>query len=124
MFGALIKRNILPTWLLTIARNFSVTMFSSVMDSVLRFIAYGYLAKRLGPEAFGINAYMYATMLFFGSLADFGLRIFGAREIAAHPDEVEKKVSTILSLKLVFMMTAFVVMQIFVVLTRNTGQEM
>jgi O-antigen/teichoic acid export membrane protein len=123
IFHNSIKRNIIPIWLLTIARNFSITMLSSVMDSVLRFIAYGYLAKRLGPKAFGVNAYMYTTMLFFGSLADFGLRIFGAREIAAHPDEVEKKVSHILSLKFVFMISAFVMMQVFVVSTRSTEQE-
>lgn len=109
-------------WVGIIARNFSATMFCSALDSALRFFAYGYLARQLGPEVFGINSFMYATTLFFGSLSDFGLRILGAREIASRRAETEELVGRILSLKLVFVIAAYVLMQVFVFLTRDSAE--
>jgi O-antigen/teichoic acid export membrane protein len=97
-------------------------MVAGVLDAGLRFLGYGYLAKQLGPEAFGINSFMYTTTFLFGSLSDFGLRILGAREIASHPDKIEEQVSVTLSLKLALMVTAYMLMQVFVWLTRDSAQ--
>lgn len=110
------------SWGQIVFQNFSATMVSSVVDSALRFLAYGYLARQLGPEMFGINSFMYTTTFFFGSFSDFGLRILGAREIAAHPDRAEEQVSATLSLKIVFMVAAYALMQVFVFLTRGSTQ--
>jgi O-antigen/teichoic acid export membrane protein len=109
-------------WLRIVAHNFSATMTSSVADSVLRFVAYGYLARQLGAEVFGINSFMYTTTVFFGSLSDFGLRILAAREIASHPEKAERQVGVTLALKLVLATLTYGLMLLFVVLTREAPE--
>jgi O-antigen/teichoic acid export membrane protein len=119
---AVAKREDHRPWLQIVVQNFSATMTSSVADSVLRFVAYGYLARQLGPEVFGVNSFMYTTTVFFGSLSDFGLRILAARDIASHPERMERQVGTILALKLALATLTYGLMLLFVVLTREAAE--
>jgi len=96
-----------------IIRNFSSLAISSALDRTLRFVAYSYLARVLGAEAFGMNSFAYTTFIFFSGIANFGMRTLGSREIATHRDEVKRYASNILTMRLVLSVVAFAAMQIF-----------
>jgi len=109
-------------WWRIVARNLSSMVIATVLDSGLRFVAYGIAAQRLGPEAFGLNAWMYSAAFFFGGIADFGLQTLGVREIATHRDNIAITVSRILSLKIILTLLSFLMMVLFVFVTQTTTQ--
>jgi O-antigen/teichoic acid export membrane protein len=96
-----------------ILRNFSSLVFANLFDTLLRFIAYIYLARALGSEGFGMTAFAYSTWFFFASISDFGLRMFGIREVAKKKYSVKKYFSNIISLKIGFSIVAFIGMCLF-----------
>ncbi|MBN1580631.1 MAG: flippase [Anaerolineae bacterium] len=96
-----------------IVRNFFSLAASSTLDRALRFVAYSYLARVLGVEAFGVNSFAYTAFMFFSGVGDFGIRTLGSREIATHKEDVKTYASNLWTMSLVLSVIAFVAMQIF-----------
>ncbi len=60
------------------------------------------LARLLGAGGYGVVAVAVAVLLYLNYLADCGVEVLGVREVAAHPETVDRFVPPILALRLAF----------------------
>lgn len=84
----------------TVGRNFFAL---GAGEAIARLIAFGatvYLARTLGPGAYGVIGLALAILLYFNYLADCGIETLGVREIAAEPGRAATLAPAILSLRL------------------------
>jgi len=65
-----------------LARNFALLCIGELASKICGFVAFIYLARVLGPSAFGQLEFALALIFFFTLLVDSGLGSFGAREIS------------------------------------------
>lgn len=85
----------------TVGRNF---LALGAGEAVARLVAFGatiYLARTLGPGAYGVVGLALAVLLYFSYLADCGIETLGVREIAADHSRVATLAPAILTLRLV-----------------------
>jgi PST family polysaccharide transporter len=65
-----------------LAANFLLLAGGEGLAKLLTFAAFSYLGRVLGPERYGSLEFVLATVIFFALPVDFGLGIYGARELA------------------------------------------
>lgn len=87
-----IKRLRKPSFL-----NLLILMGGEFAARGFTFIAFAYLARTLGQEAYGYVAPAYAVLMFCLLVADFGAATLGTREIAKNPDVAEELVNKVAS---------------------------
>ncbi|MEO8294942.1 MAG: flippase [Gemmatimonadota bacterium] len=84
----------------TVQKNFAAL---GAGEALARLIAFGstvYLARTLGPGAYGVIGLATAVLLYFTYLADCGIETLGVREIAADHTRVHTLAPAVLSLRL------------------------
>jgi O-antigen/teichoic acid export membrane protein len=68
-------------------RNFGFLLFSSLSSRVILAFITVYLARRLGPEAFGIIGFSQSFLVYFTSLTDLGLRTISMRDVSVSDNQ-------------------------------------
>lgn len=68
------------------------------------FVSTAWLARMLGPEAYGIIGFGAAFVSYFALVVVFGTDHFGTREIASEPEKTEALVSRILGARLMLLL--------------------
>lgn len=86
----------------SVAQNTSFLTFASVLQKVISFVYFTFLARVIGVENTGQYFFAISFSTIFAVVADFGLVPVLTREAAKYPDQSERYVNTILWTKMVF----------------------
>jgi O-antigen/teichoic acid export membrane protein len=84
----------------TVQKNFAALGAGEALARLVAFGATVYLARTLGPGAYGVIGLATAVLLYFTYLADCGIETLGVREIAADHTRVHTLAPAVLSLRL------------------------
>lgn len=100
-------------------RNLVILLSGEFAARGFTFIAFAYLARTLGQEAYGYLAPVYAVLMFCVLVADFGAGTLGTREIAKNPDAAENLVSKIASAQMLIASGLLILLIVFSLLISN-----
>jgi O-antigen/teichoic acid export membrane protein len=84
----------------TVRRNFFALGAGEAAARLIAFAATVYLARTLGPGAYGIIGLATAVLLYFTYVADCGIETLGVREIASDPTRAQTLAPAVLTLRL------------------------
>jgi O-antigen/teichoic acid export membrane protein len=90
-------------------RNILRLSVGDFLAKSLYFVAFVYLARKLGVESYGVLEFANATIMYFLFLADGGLELWGTREVARGA-EMRQLVTQIVVLRLLLAILAFMVL--------------
>ena len=88
-------------------RNFLVLFFGNVIGQILLLLGMVKLARVVGPAAFGVWSYSQAWFFYLLRAGEFGLEVTGIRAIAKDRSELQKRVSWVLTLRIVMAIALF-----------------
>ena len=94
-------------------KNYSFLASSYAASRLLTFFSLVYIARRLGVQSFGQVNFAYALFMYSTLLTHLGLMTFGTREVARHPDQIQHRVTHILSLRMVLTLASFLLLLLF-----------
>lgn len=80
------------------------------MGKGVGFVAFAYLARTLGPEAYGATELAFSLALLFGFLVEFGTDAIGAREVARDRDAVPRLAAQIPAMRILVALLAIPLM--------------
>jgi len=101
-----------------IATNYAILATGEVVSKLFTFIAFVYLARRLGPATFGTVEFAIALIVLFTLFVEGGFSPYGAREVAKDPAKVSWLPSRIVGLRSVLAMVGFTLLVGLVVLLK------
>lgn len=102
-----------PHHSLKLLSNFSWLFAGTAGKIIIRFAASLYLARVLGPLGFGQIAFAQAILAYFILFTDSGLQTFGTREVAAAPEERDRIVGKILTIRFTLIIASMAILLIF-----------
>jgi len=91
-----------------VVKNFISLTVANIIGQVLMFIAVIYTARYFGPDNFGIINFSNVVVMYFTAIASFGLQTLGTIEIAKSNKNNNLKINTIISLRLVLAIIAYI----------------
>ena len=106
-----------------LAVNFLFLSAGEFTAKLLTFACFTYLARTLGPTAYGAIEFTLAVMVFFTMPADLGLGTYGAREIARHPADARRLLREITGLRLVLSLCSMLLLAVFILLLRKSLEQ-
>lgn len=83
-----------------IFKNFLSLLFAGIVTNLLGFVTIIYLARVLGPGDFGKISFALAIVAYFTLIANLGLPLLGAREVARNRTKIKDYIGNILPLRL------------------------
>ncbi len=86
--------------------NLSALILSSVVANAVTFITVAYLARSLTAEGLGRLSFAQALYQYFLLIGNFGLNLFGIREIARDRARIRSTVNTVVTLQTLLSMVA------------------
>lgn len=98
-----------------VVKNFISLTVANIIGQVLMFIAVVYTARYFGPNNFGIINFSNVIVTYFTAIASFGLQTLGTIEIAKSNKNNNFKINTIISLRLVLAVIAYILIIICVI---------
>ena len=84
-----------------VGKNYLAVSAGSLLSRGISFVTVAYLARVLGPEAFGELSWAQAALAFGIIVADWGLQTQGIRVLAERPEDARRTVSTYVGLRIV-----------------------
>ncbi|MDD5136957.1 MAG: flippase [Candidatus Omnitrophica bacterium] len=84
-----------------LSKNFTWLGAANIVSSIFGTILFIYLARVLGPDAFGYFSYALTIMFFLANFVDMGLSTYGIREVAKNSRRVPEYASEIVSFRFV-----------------------
>jgi PST family polysaccharide transporter len=94
-------------------KNFSYLSALQIFNLILPLITFPYLIRVLGKETYGLVVFAQALISYLAILVGFGFNISGTKEVSIHRNDKTKLseiVSSILILKLMLMLVAFLIL--------------
>ncbi len=88
-------------------RDYAALSAGEIFAKLAGFLAFAYLARALGPDAFGAVELAAALVMVFGLVVDFGFGPIGAREIARDPARARALAAVIPAARLLLALVAF-----------------
>lgn len=95
---------------LQLIRDLAALLGGEFAGKALGFVVFAYLARALGPDAYGAVELAVALGLFFALVVDFGLGPIGARHVAQSPELVDSLAAQIPAARLLLAVVAVPVM--------------
>ena len=92
-----------------VAKNFLLTISSSLLSQVIVFFTGSYYAKKIGASYFGTVNTVQAMILYFTMVVLFGLQTYGTREIAKETKNIKQVVGDILAFRFALFIFSFIV---------------
>lgn len=83
-----------------VGKNFLAVSAGNLISRGISFVTVAYLARVLGPHAFGELSWAQAALAFGIIVADWGLQTQGIRVLAERPDEARRTASTYVGLRI------------------------
>jgi O-antigen/teichoic acid export membrane protein len=90
--------------------NYLLLTGGEALAKVFTLVAFAYLGRVLGPERYGSLEFILATMIFFTLPVDFGLGVYGARELARNRRNAADLLREVSSLRLMLASCSFAVL--------------
>ena len=84
-----------------LGKNYFAVSAGNLFSRAISFAVVAYLARVLGPTAFGEWAWAQAVLVFGLIVADWGLQTQGIRQLAERPEDARRTVSAYVGLRLV-----------------------
>ncbi len=97
-----------------VARNLAWLGGSSIITRILSYATLVVMAQRLEPDGYGLTVFTQTTVTYFVLLADFGLGIYGTRELARDRANAKHWAATILSARLMTTMVAACLLALYI----------
>lgn len=82
-----------------LSKNVTWLAAANIVSSLFSTVLFVYLARMLGPDAFGYISYAFTIAFFLANFVDIGLSTYGIREIAKTPHKAHDYVSEIVSFR-------------------------
>ncbi len=95
-----------------IIKNMAWMSVAEFATKGVSFVTNAYLARIILEEGFGYINFALATMVYFMAFVTLGLNAIGAREISRSPGEIKKYVNSILSIRIILAVVAFLALAI------------
>lgn len=95
-----------------VAKNFLLTVSSSLISQVIVFFTGTYYATKIGASYFGTVNTVQAMLLYFTMIVLFGLQTYGTREIAKDRKNIKRVVGDILVFRFILFILSFLVIVI------------
>ena len=92
-----------------VLRNASLLGVAQVVSMATGFVSTAWLARMLGPEAYGILGFGTAFVSYFALAVVFGTDLYGTREIASSPEKMPALLSRILGARLILLLLVGVI---------------
>jgi O-antigen/teichoic acid export membrane protein len=102
--------------------NYLVLTGGEALAKVFTLIAFAYLGRVLGPERYGSLEFILATMIFFTLPVDFGLGVYGAREVARNRRRAADLLREVSTLRLMLASVSFVCLLVLAVFLPRDGE--
>lgn len=96
----------------SVAKNTAYMTFASVGQKILSFLYFTFIARMVGAEDTGKYFLALSFTTIFAVITDFGLSPSLNREVARKPEEATRHLSSVLGVKMVFMMVTYIVMMV------------
>ena len=96
-----------------LGKNYFAVLAGNLFSRAISFGVVAYLARVLGPTAFGEWAWAQAVLVFGLLVADWGLQTQGIRQLAERPEDAHRTVSAYLGLRLVLGILAAIALAAF-----------
>jgi O-antigen/teichoic acid export membrane protein len=106
-----------------LALNFILLSGGEALSKVFAFVAFAYLARRLGPDIYGDIEFALAVAMFFSLIVEGGLGILGAREIAKDEQCVLPLTFHVVIMRCFLAIGAFLMLVLFAIVSNKTSQE-
>jgi O-antigen/teichoic acid export membrane protein len=103
--------------------NYVLLSGGEAISKFLAFLAFAYLARVLGPDAYGGIEFAIAVTMFFTLVAEGGLGLLGAREIAKDENSLKILTIHIVVIRTALAIGAFLLLLIFITLSSKTSLE-
>lgn len=104
-----------------ILKNTSYLTIAFILQKILSFLYFIYIARNLGPFDLGLYDPIKSLIPIFLILIDFSLSVVLVREIARKPDNTERYLSSVLGIKLIFAFVIILVMGLYTNLSDFSG---
>jgi O-antigen/teichoic acid export membrane protein len=115
----LVRRAVEPHRL---AINFLFLSGGECTAKLLTFASFSYLARTLGPWQYGLLEFTLAVMVFFTLPVDWGLGIYGAREIARQPKSAPRFLREITGLRLLLSLCSMLALGVFILVIHKSTE--
>jgi len=103
-----------------LSKNFVWLAASNIVSSLFGTILFIYLARMLGPDAFGYLSYAFTITFFLANFVDMGLSTYGIREIAKNKARVYVYASEIASFRFLAAGALFLVLAMVTMLSSHS----
>lgn len=91
-----------------LAKNFLLTISSSLISQVVVFFTGTYYATKIGTSYFGTVSTVQAIILYFTMVVLFGLQTYGTREIAKNRENLNLVVGNVLTFRFILFILSFI----------------
>ncbi|WP_010239496.1 flippase [Clostridium arbusti] len=102
-----------------VAKNFLLTVSSSLISQVVVFFTGTYYATKIGASYFGTVNTVQAMILYFTMVVLFGLQTYGTREIAKNRENIKWVVGDILAFRFILFILSFIIIVIMSALFKS-----
>lgn len=106
--------------------NFLSLAFLQAANYILPLITLPYLVRVLGPEKFGLTAFVQAFINYFVIFTDYGFNLSATKNIAVHrgnKQESDKIFSSVITVKIIFGIISFIILSLFLLLIPKFGEN-
>jgi O-antigen/teichoic acid export membrane protein len=115
--GAMVEP--LSSWQ-TLLKSFGTLAIGEAVARLFGFVAVIVMARRLGPDTFGLITLGTTLVLWFGIVVDSGTEILNVRDIARRPDRFREIAEPVLGLRLVLSLGAMALFAVAAVVATST----
>jgi len=95
-----------------ILKNMLSLSAAEIANKGISLITLAYMARVLTPEGLGIIGWANALVLYFVFFVDLGYNVVGPREIAKKPEQMQKYVNNISTIKILFAVSSYSILLI------------
>ncbi|MBC7248223.1 MAG: oligosaccharide flippase family protein [Actinobacteria bacterium] len=103
--------------------NITSLVASTIIAEAIGFVTVAFLARKLTAVGFGRLAFAQAILAYFVLLGDFGLNLFGTREVARDRGNIRKIVNGVVTLQGTLSIIAAALMLLFAILIHRPSED-
>lgn len=100
----------------SVAKNTAYMTLASVGQKILSFLYFTFIARMVGAEDTGKYFLALAFTTIFAVITDFGLSPSLNREVARKPEEAARHLSSVLGVKIIFIVITYIAMMVVAIL--------
>lgn len=102
-----------------LSKNFIWLAAANIVSSLFGAALFIYLARVLGPDAFGYFSYAFTIVFFLANFVDMGLSTYGIREVAKNKPRVYDYASEIVSFRFIVASALFSLVTVITILSSH-----